>query len=250
MPHIYLTIFLASLLTSLLSLVGVLFLSLSLSRLERVIMFLVSFSAGTLLGDSFLHLLPESVETWAGGSGLWFGVLGGIVLFFILEKIICWRHCHIPTSDQHTHPLGTMNLIGDALHNFIDGLIIAASFLVDFRLGLLTTIAVISHELPQEIGDFGVLLHAGFSKKKALFFNLLSASASLLGAAVMIILGEKINGFSHLIVPVTAGGFIYIAASDLIPELKKDSKLGPTLKQLLGLFLGLALMALMKIIFE
>ena len=247
---IYFYILLSLLITSLLSLVGILFFKISVSKLEKVIMFLVSLSAGTLLGDSFLHLLPEAVESLENGLALWSGVLGGIILFFILEKIICWRHCHIPTSENHIHPVGTMNLVGDALHNFIDGMIIAGSFIIDLNLGFITTIAVISHEIPQEIGDFGVLIHAGFSVKKALFFNFISALTSLLGAAVIILLGQRISGLTDLIVPITAGGFIYIAASDLIPELKKEVSANKTLKQLLGIFLGLGIMVLVKFIFE
>ena len=247
---VYLYILLALLITSLLSLIGVFFFKISVSKLEKVIMFLVSLSAGTLLGDSFLHLLPEAVELLENDFTIWLGVLGGIIIFFILEKIICWRHCHIPTSNNHIHPVGTMNLVGDALHNFIDGMIIAGSFIVDFNLGIITTIAVISHEIPQEIGDFGVLIHAGFSTKKALLFNFFSALASILGAIIIIFLGQKIIGLSDLILPITAGGFIYISASDLIPELKKDVSINKTIKQLLGIFLGLGIMILVKFIFE
>jgi len=247
---VYLYILLALLITSLLSLIGVFFFKISVSKLEKVIMFLVSLSAGTLLGDSFLHLLPEAVELLENDFTIWLGVLGGIIIFFILEKIICWRHCHIPTSNNHIHPVGTMNLVGDALHNFIDGMIIAGSFIVDFNLGIITTIAVISHEIPQEIGDFGVLIHAGFSTKKALLFNFFSALASILGAVIIIFLGQKIIGLSDLILPITAGGFIYISASDLIPELKKDVSINKTIKQLLGIFLGLGIMILVKFIFE
>jgi zinc and cadmium transporter len=247
---VYIYIILALLITSLLSLIGVFFFKVSINKLEKVIMFLVSLSAGTLLGDSFLHLLPEAVELLENDFITWLGVLGGIILFFILEKMICWRHCHIPTSNNHIHPVGKMNLIGDALHNFIDGMIIAGSFIVDFNLGVITTIAVISHEIPQEIGDFGVLIHAGFSTKKALLFNFFSALASVLGAIIIIFLGQKIAGLSNLILPITAGGFIYIAASDLIPELKKDVSINKTIKQLLGIFLGLGIMILVKFIFE
>ena len=247
---VYVYIFLASIVTSLISLMGILFFKVPINKLEKVIMFLVSLSAGTLLGDSFLHLLPEAVELLENDFTIWLGVLGGIIIFFILEKIICWRHCHIPTSNNHIHPVGTMNLVGDALHNFIDGMIIAGSFIVDFNLGIITTIAVISHEIPQEIGDFGVLIHAGFSTKKALLFNFFSALASILGAIIIIFLGQKIIGLSDLILPITAGGFIYISASDLIPELKKDVSINKTIKQLLGIFLGLGIMILVKFIFE
>jgi len=236
--------------TSLVSLIGILFFKVPINKLEKVIMFLVSLSAGTLLGDSFLHLLPESVESLENGMVIWAGVLGRIIVFFMLEKISCWRHCHIPTSESHIHSVGKMNLIGDALHNLIDGMILAGSFIVDFNLGIVTTIAVISHEIPQEIGDFGVLIHAGYTAKKALFFNFLSALASILGAVIIIVLGYKIVGLTDIILPITAGGFIYIAASDLIPELKKEVTISKTLKQLLGIFLGLGFMVLVKVVFK
>lgn len=251
MPKVYLYILLASLLTSLISLVGVFFLSFSIKRLKKIIMFLVSLSAGALLGNAFLHLIPEAVEMSDHyGNGVWLGVLGGIVLFFILEKIIHWRHCHVPTCDDHPHPVGPMNLVGDGLHNLIDGMVIAGAFLIDVRLGVFTTIAVISHEVPQEIGDFGVLIHAGYKVKKALFYNFISASFSILGAIVMMVLGSYLDGFIEIIIPITAGGFIYIASSDLIPELKKDYKIKESLKQLLGIFIGLSLMIFLNLFFH
>lgn len=250
MSTVYLYILLASLLTSLLSFVGVLFLSFSLKKLKKILMLLVSFSAGTLLGDAFLHLLPEAVENMENSMNLWFGVLLGIIIFFSLEKFIHWRHCHETDCQNHPQTLGLMNLVGDALHNFIDGMIIAASFLIDVRLGVITTIAIISHEIPQEIGDFGVLIHSGFKVKKVLLFNFLSALFSVLGALLLIIIGDRFEGLIDFIIPLTAGGFIYIASSDLIPELKKDARPSKTLKQLLCIFLGIGLMFLLKIFFE
>jgi zinc and cadmium transporter len=250
MNIIYLYILLASLVTSLLSFIGVLFLSFSIKRLKGIVMFLVSLSAGALLGDSFLHLLPEAVENMENNMSIWFGVLAGIIIFFSLEKIIHWRHCHEPTCEEHPHSLGIMNLVGDGLHNLIDGMIIAGSFLVDIHLGVITTVAVISHEIPQEIGDFGVLIHAGFKAKKALWFNFISGLFSILGAVIAVIIGLYSENFINFIIPITAGGFIYIASSDLIPELKKDTKIGKTLKQLLGIFIGLGLMMLLKFLFE
>ncbi len=251
MNKIYLYIILASVITSLLSFVGVLFLSFSIKKLKKIIMFLVSLSAGALLGGAFLHLIPEALEGADHHSNVvWFGVLGGIILFFILEKIIHWRHCHEITCDEHPHPIGVMNLVGDGLHNLIDGMVIAGAFLVDIRLGVLTTVAVIAHEIPQEIGDFGVLIHAGYSVKKALFYNFISASFSILGAIFVILLGSHLNGFIDFIIPITAGGFIYIASSDLIPELKKEGNIGKSLKQLLGIFIGLGLMFVLKLFFH
>ncbi len=254
MVNIYIII--ASFITSLFSLVGVFFLSLSLDKLKKIVMFLVSLSAGALLGDAFLHLLPEIIEKshqeldYGHNEFVWFGVLGGIILFFILEKIIHWRHCHIPTSSEHIHPVGKMNLIGDALHNLIDGMVIAGAFLLDVNLGIITTIAVISHEIPQEIGDFGVLIHAGYKIKKALFFNFVSGLFSLLGALLAIAFNFYSESFIDFIIPITAGGFIYIASSDLIPELKKECSMRKTLGQLGGIFLGLGFMILIKLLFH
>src|SRR3989344_3393481 len=149
---------------SLISFIGVFTLGLNVKRMRKVLIYLVSLSAGTLLGDAFLHLLPEiSEEGFAVSSSLL--VLGGIGLFFVLEKIIHWRHCHgNVTEEKHIHPFAYVNLVGDAFHNFIDGIIIASSYFVSVPVGVATTIAVATHEIPQEIGDFGVLIHGGFSK--------------------------------------------------------------------------------------
>lgn len=245
----------ASFFTSLVSLVGVFFLSFSVRRLEKILMFLVSLSAGTLLGNAFLHLLPEALEGGMTVGGInngtvWFGVLAGIIIFFILEKIVHWRHCHIPTSSEHVHSLGVMNLVGDGLHNLIDGMIIAGAFLLDVRLGVITTVAVISHEIPQEIGDFGVLIHAGYTVNKALLFNFISGLASLLGALLAIAFSFYLDNFIEFIIPIAAGGFIYIASSDLLPELKKECRVSKSLFQLLGIFIGLSLMILLGFIFN
>lgn len=250
MAGTYFYIIAASLITSIVSLVGAVVLMISPKRLNRIIMLLVSLSAGTLLGDSFFHLLPEAVVTANGSSSIWIGIIGGILLFFVLEKIIHWRHCHVQPGTNHVHPVGIMNLLGDGLHNLLDGMLIAASFLVNTGLGVVTTIAVISHEIPQELGDFGTLLHAGFKPVKALWLNLLTGLASVAGAILAIIIGTHSEKFLEYVIPVTAGGFIYIATSDLIPELKKDSRLTDTLRQLFGIFLGLGIMVLLKVINE
>ena len=239
---------LASFITSLVSLVGIFFLSFSIEKLKKIIMFLVSLSAGALLGGAFFHLLPEALEI--SGSKTWSYVLVGILIFFILEKIIHWRHCHEPSCDEHPHSLGVMNIIGDGLHNLIDGAVIAGAFLIDTNLGILTTIAVISHEVPQEIGDFGVLIYAGYSVKRALLFNFLSALGSVLGALIVLILNQKVDGLMTVLLPLTAGGFIYIASSDLIPELRKEIKISESLKQLLGIIIGLSLILVLDFFFH
>lgn len=238
--------FASVIIVSLLSFVGVLSLTFSGEKLKKITMFLVSLSAGTLLGGAFLHLLPEAVEEHDGDFKIWLWLLAGIIIFFVLEKIIHWRHCHIPTSSDHPHPLGAMNLIGDGLHNFIDGMIIAGSFLINAQLGFATTIAVIAHEIPQEIGDFGVLIHAGYKRSKALFLNFLTALTAVIGAALTLLIGARFENFSAYIIPFTAGGFIYIATADLIPELKKDTLLSKSLGQLAAILLGIGIMLIIK----
>ncbi|MEK6861534.1 MAG: ZIP family metal transporter, partial [Nanoarchaeota archaeon] len=166
----------------------------------------------------------------------------GIILSFLIEKVIHWRHCHIPTSKEHPHPFAYINLIGDSVHNFIDGLIIAASYLASIPVGIATTIAVLLHEIPQEIGDFGVLLHGGFTKKKALFFNFITALTAVLGAVVALIISQSIEQLTLFLIPLAAGGFIYIAGSDLIPELHKEVKLSKSIFQIISFILGILIM--------
>ena len=227
---------------SLVSFVGIVTVSFRLEALKKIVMYLVSLSAGALLGGAFFHLIPEAAETQGFNINLAVLLLLGILTFFVLEKIIHWRHCHIPTSKEHPHPFALMNLVGDGLHNFIDGMLIAGSFLVSVQLGITTTMAVMLHEIPQEIGDFGVLVHGGFSRFKALLVNFASGLTAVLGAIVILALNVEIGTVAMILVPFTAGGFIYIAASDLIPELRKDIKPINSLFQLIFLVLGLAIM--------
>lgn len=229
---------------SLLSLLGVLFLAVKEDVLERILLALVALASGALLGGAFLHLLPESAEL-----GTTFDyVLLGIVIFFVVERFLHWRHCHDGKCEIHS--FAYMNLIGDGVHNFMDGLIIASSYLVSIPLGIASTIAIIFHEIPQEIGDFGVLVYGGFSKARALLFNFLSALAAVLGALFGYYLGGSIEGFTPIILPFAAGGFIYIATADLMPHLHKERDTKRSLFQLLFLLGGIGLMALTKAVFE
>ena len=233
-------------LISLISFVGVFTLGIKAQRLKKVLIYFVSFSAGALFGDVFIHLLPEVVEEHGFGLNIGIGVLVGIVLFFILEKFVHWQHCHVPEEKGHVHPFTYSILVGDALHNFIDGLIIGASYLVSVPAGVATTLAVALHEIPQEIGDFGVLIHGGFSKGKALMLNFLSALTAVLGVIVALALSGTIESISLILVPIAAGGFIYIAGSDLIPELHKHSeKFGESLGHLIVFILGILVMGLL-----
>jgi zinc and cadmium transporter len=232
---------------SIVSLVGIFTLAIKERRLKRILLFLVSFSAGSLFGAAFLHLLPEAFEGYGLNMQVPLYVISGILLFFVLEKFIYWRHCHIPTSKQHPHPVAFMNVVGDSLHNLIDGMIIAGAYLAGPALGITTTIAVILHEIPQEIGDFGVLLHAGLTKYKALLFNFLSALTAFIGAIISLVVGVHIEGYLLFLLPLTAGGFIYIAGSDLIPELQKETSPSKSFLQLIFIVLGILVMVSLKI---
>lgn len=230
---------------SLLSLVGVSLFLLRESVIRKALLYIVSFSTGSLFGDVFYHILPELAEDHEAFVRAMPLVLLGILISFVIEKIIHWHHCHIlPTEHVHCehHHVGIMSLIGDAAHNFIDGLLIAASFLVSTEIGFATTIAVMLHEIPQEIGDFAILLHSGFSKTKAVLFNLLSASTALLGAIIVLVSAGSAPAISSVLLPIAAGNFLYLAGSDLIPELHKHTGLRQGFLQLLCMILGMGAM--------
>ncbi len=209
-------------LVSLISLVGVLTFSLKEENLKKILLYLVSFSAGGLFGHAFIHMIPEAVGENGFGLQVSLYILIGIITSFIVEKFLQWRHCHIPTSEEHPHSFAYMNLFGDAVHNFIDGLIIGGSYLANISLGIATTLAVVFHEIPQEIGDFGVLIYGGFNKSRAIFFNFSTALTAIFGAIVALSVGFLIQDFIPFLIPFAAGNFIYIAGSDLIPELRKE----------------------------
>ena len=206
----------------------------------------MSLSAGSLFGDAFIHLLPEAVKENGFTLLVSLSVLGGVLLFFILEKFVHMHHHDIPSAQKSTHHhayhLGVMNLFGDAVHNFIDGLIIAGSFIVSVPVGIATTIAVIFHEIPQEIGDFGVLLYSGMSVKKALWFNFLSALVAIAGAVVGLMIGKSSTTFVQILLPFAVGGFLYIAGSNLIPELHKECGWKESLLHFGAMVLGIVIM--------
>lgn len=236
-------------LVSSISLIGVFFLSVNEKILQKILIFLVSFAVGGLFGDAFVHILPESFEK-LGTDNLAAPmlILAGIFAFFALEKFIRWRHCHVPTSEKHLHPLVTMNIVGDGAHNFIDGMLIGASYFVSIPLGIATTFAIVLHEIPQEIGNFGVFLHAGLSVKKALLYNFLSALTAFLGAIFALAVASRIEGFAIILLPITAGGFIYIAGSDLMPELHHETKTRSSLCQFIFVILGVGALALLALL--
>jgi zinc and cadmium transporter len=206
---------------------------------------MVSLAVGAMFGDAFIHLLPESFENPRSKVQTSLYVLAGIFAFFILEKFLLWRHQHTLESDRHEHHIGYMNLIADGLHNLIDGMIIGASYLISTPVGIATTMAVVFHEIPHELGNFFVLLHAGFTRTRALFFNFLSATFAILGAIIALAVGSSVASFSAAILPLAAGGFIYIAGSDLIPELHKDPSPSRSAVQLIAMATGVGLMLLL-----
>lgn len=220
------------------SLAGVATLAWDETRLRRVASDLVALAVGGLYGDAFLHLIPEAFERMASGfrASLW--IMGGILAFFLLEKVLRRRDLH---HRRHHRTVVEMNLTGDALHNLVDGMLIAASYQVGAPLGVTTTLAVLLHEIPQELGDFGVLVHGGLSPRRALRMNLLSGLAALVGAVLALLLGASIDRFSVYLVPITAGGFLYLAGSNLVPELQHES--GRAVRQLVLIATGIALMA-------
>lgn len=232
---------------SLISFVGVIALSFSETRLRKILFLLVALATGTLFGDVALHLLPEIFS--AGKDNLLgaIGMLAGILVFFSLEKFLHWRHSHqVDDCNDPLHhqiqPVGHLNLIADGLHNLLDGAIIGASFLASPAIGFATTIAVILHEIPQEIGDFAILINAGFSRQRAVWFNALSASLAIVGTVLALMLGTVTEQFIPFTLALAAGGFLYIAGSDLVPELHKVTELKKSLAQFLALLIGIALM--------
>ncbi|PIR03301.1 MAG: ZIP family metal transporter [Candidatus Magasanikbacteria bacterium CG11_big_fil_rev_8_21_14_0_20_43_7] len=232
---------------SLVSLVGIVTFAVNAERLKTWLLLFVSFSAGALLGDAFLHLLPEAAGDGGFEPVISFGVLAGIIVWFMIEKLIHWHHCHHidDTKEEHIHPFAILNLLGDFVHNVIDGMIIAATFVVSIPVGIATTVAVIFHEIPQEISDFGVLLHGGFSRKRALYLNFLTALGAILGAILALIFLGSIDGLATILIPFAAGSFIYIAAADLIPELHKEVRVHESIKHLVALLLGILVMTLL-----
>ena len=246
--HSFVYALVSVLVVSLVSLIGVITLALNPKILKKTLGFLVAFSVGALIGDSFIHLLPEAIETGIYTRIFAVYIFAGILLFFCLEKFLRWRHCHDIACEEHPRHLGIINLVSDGVHNLIDGLLIGASFVVSIPLGIATTTAVILHEIPQELGDFGVLLHSGFTVKKALLFNFLSASLAIISTMIAFWIGARATLFIDFMIPFTIGGFIYIALSDLVPELHKETKPVQAIIDLGGISLGIAVMFLLLLV--
>jgi len=249
--------FLSVFAVSIISLIGIFAISVNEWLLRKIIFVLVALAVGALLGDAFIHLIPEAFEESKNTTLTSILIIAGVLIFLTLEKFLHWHHAHGEEKEEKQHkkaahaddssainPLGYMILTSDGLHNLIDGIIIGVSYMVSIEVGIATTIAVILHEIPQEIGDFGVLIHAGFSRMRALLFNFLSALFAILGLIIAISLGEIIKEFVIIIIPLAAGGFIYIASADLIPEIQKTKKIGRSLVQLAAIIVGVGAMLL------
>ncbi len=232
-------------LVSLVSLVGIFGLSLKKEWLEKHIYIFISIAMGALLGDAFIHLIPEAFENAESPLLISILVIAGILFFFVLEKFLHWHHHGNDAEENHIHPVGKLILFSDGVHNFIDGVIIGVSFLVNIPLGIATTLAVILHEIPQEVGDFAVLLHAGYSKTRALWLNFMSALLAIVGVIFALVLGDVLESFITYFLPIAAGGFIYVAVADLIPELHKTKEVKYSVLQILAVLVGvLAMVAL------
>lgn len=221
---------------------GVFTLSLREDILKKYISIFISLAVGALLGDAFIHLIPEALENSSNGTLAGTLIIVGILIFFILEKFFHWHHHGEDTNETDIHPMGKLILLSDGIHNFIDGIIIGASFMVSIPVGVATTVAVILHEIPQEIGDFAVLLHSGYTKTKALWLNFLSAILALLGLVFVFLINQVENTVTIYFLPIAAGGFIYIALADLIPELHKTKTIKYSILQLIGVAGGIVAM--------
>lgn len=241
-------ILLFTLIGSVLSLSGGIFLLWKRSLTEKVSHLLISFAAGTLLGTAFFDLMPEALADSSPDQVLKF-VLGGFLFFFLLERFIHWMHHH-PHKYPEEKPTVALIMFGDSIHNFIDGVAIAATFLVSVPLGIITSLAVAAHEIPQEIGDFAVMLKRGFKPKRVLLFNFFSALTAIFGAILTFYLGDQIKNYLFIFISITAGFFMYISASDLIPEIHEQNKRGFAFFETAMLFLGAAIIFILVSLLE
>lgn len=231
---------------SLISLVGIFTLMIRQDRLQRALFYLISFSAGALLGDVFIHILPEIMEGASASRNGWY-VLIGIMLFFVLERFFVWHHAH-DAHEEKIHSMVYLTIIGDALHNFLDGVAIAAAFLISIPIGVATAAAVIFHEIPQEMGQFAILVHGGWSKKKALLYNFFSALTAIAGALLALFFAQGLEEAPTILLAFGAASFIYVAMADLIPELQKESNVRRSILQLFWMIAGIAVMALLLLL--
>lgn len=217
------------------------------ATLQKILLPLVAFSAGSLLGGAFFHLIPGSLDKPGQSTFAFIWVLIGFSLFLAVEQFLHWHHCRKAVS-MNKKPLTYLILIGDGIHNFIGGLAVAGAFLLDIRLGVTAWIAAAAHEIPQELGDMSVLLYGGWTKLKALIFNLLSASTFLVGGILAFFASFQFD--VSFLIPFAAGNFIYIAASDLVPEVNKNENIAVNVGHFISFISGLGVMLIAKVIFD
>ncbi len=241
------SIFISLILISVLSLIGIFFLFVRNSKIPLDITYIISFSSGIFLGNVFIHIFPKiyspTLKTVLFDPFLY--VLLGILLYFIIEKFFRWMHCHRGTEQNHKHHLSFMNIVGDSIHNFMDGIAIASAYLIDTNLGILVTLSVALHEVPQEISDFGVLLFSGLSFRKALMWNFVGSLSAIFGGVLVIFGKNFILEYSAVLLALIGGGFLYIALSDLIPEIHKESHTKQSIIQIGLIFFGIMIMYLL-----
>ena len=242
MVTIYIYAFMSVIIVSLVSVIGIFSLSLKEEIVKKYIGLFISLAVGALLGDAFIHLIPEAFRNSPSSTMVSLLIVSGILVFFIIEKFLHWHHHEDDTEKKHIYPVGKLLLFTDSFHNLIDGIIIGVSFLISVPIGIATTLAVVLHEIPQEIGDFAVLIHSGYNKKKALWLNFISALTAIIGVSIALIFGKIAETFTLWILPIAAGGFIYIAVADLIPELQKTKELKYSALQLAAVIVGILAM--------
>jgi zinc and cadmium transporter len=264
MNEIYIYAISSVVIVSLISLIGILIASIKTRVLNKILFIFVSVSVGALLGDALIHLIPKLFEETKNTTSASLFILLGIVFFFILEKFLRWKHTHdveddchdsvhlqvkeMPKTKDNIEHIGYLLIVSDSVHNLIDGIIIGASYLISIEIGIATTIAIILHEIPQEISEFGVLIQSGFSKIKAVYVNFLSATTAIIGTLLALFIGPRIDNFIPIFIGFAAGSFIYIAGSDLIPEIHKTSDIKRSLIQLISILIGIGIMFLLLLI--
>ncbi len=226
---------------SAIALVGLVTLAMPPTLLDRLVLPLVGVAAGSLLGGAMFHMVPESIDALGNGLEVPLAMVLGFVVFFVMEQFLHWHHCHRSVHAQH-RPLGTLLLLADGLHNLIGGLAVGGAFMVDTRVGLVSWLVAAAHEVPQELGDFGVLVHSGWSRRKALVWNVTSALTFLVGALVAYALAHQVN--VALLLPFAAGNFLYIAAADLLPELRSARSFRSRVETTISFMVGLTFLLL------
>lgn len=242
MITIYIYAIASVIIVSLISFAGVSFLAFGEEKVKKYVEIFISLAVGALMGDAFIHIIPETFEKFSNKTLAGILIIMGIIIFLVMEKFLHWHHHEDDTIEHHLHPAGKLILLTDGFHNLIDGIIIGVSFLVSVPLGIATTLAVVLHEIPQEIGDFAVLIHSGYTAKRALWLNFFSALTAVVGVILALIFGSMAESFTLWILPIAAGGFIYIAVADLIPELQKTREVKHSVFQVLTVLFGILLM--------